>query len=135
LDKSKLKGTLNEPVRAALIPQNAQWLAGEGAGSWFYISQLKPGEFMIKRYSPNGNLECAGEFAISNNKPFNIQKPFHFDYLSHCSKVMIIQNEFEIKLTRIKKTILEKANIEKGLYTEDVPHSVKKTLKKSMEFC
>jgi hypothetical protein len=132
-DKSKLKGTLSEPVRAVEIPQSAQWLAGEGAGSWFAISHLETKRYALLRFGPDGILECNGEFVISDNQPFNIEKPFTLGYLSHCGKVTIIQNEFEIKLIRIKKMNLEKANIEKGFYTEDVLQTVRKTLKKSME--
>jgi len=135
IDKSKLKGILPEPVRAAGIPQTAKWLAGEGAGSWFTISHLENEKYAVSRFAPDGKLECEGEFAISNNQPFNVESLFLIGYLSHCGKVTIIQNGFEIKLIRIKKMILEKANTKKGLYTEDVPQSVKKTLKKSMELC
>ena len=104
-DKSKLKVTLREPVRAAEIPQTAQWLAGEGAGSWFYISKLETGEYRIIRFSPDGKPECEGEFIISNDQLFNIQKPYRFGYLSHCGKVAIIQNNSVIEfIRRIKVT-------------------------------
>lgn len=101
-DKRKLKGTLCEPERAAGIPQRAQWLAGEGSGSWFTISQFKNGKYTVSRFAPDGKLECEGEFTISNNQPFRIKKPFHFGYLSHCGKVSLIQGQQRIELKRIK---------------------------------
>lgn len=116
-DKSKLKGTLSEPVRAAVIPQTAHWLAGEGAGSWFYISQLEIGEYRIKRVSHDGKLECEGEFIISNNQPFNIEKSHRFSYLSHCGKVTIIQNNTVIELIRRTKLTQAKSFLERDKIT------------------
>ncbi len=102
-DKSKLAGTLKEPARAAGIPLTAQWLSGEGAGSWFAIGQSKTGKYFVSRFGPNGKLECAGEFTITNNQPFNINQFFRFDYLSHCRKVRIIQNNVLIELERTER--------------------------------
>ncbi len=102
-DKSKLKGTLSEPLRFIGIPQSAQWLAGEGAGSWFAISHIETKKYVVSRFSPDGKLECEGEFIISNNQPFNIKKPYRFGYLSHCEKVTIIQNDIRILLKRIHR--------------------------------
>lgn len=128
-DKSILKGTLNEPERVSEIPQTAQWLAGEGAGSWFTINQSESGLYLISRFAPDGKLECAGKFIISNNQQFNINQPYRFDYLSHCQKVTIIQDEIVVKLHKVKKINLEKANTEIG-FTEDVPQTFIKTTKK-----
>jgi hypothetical protein len=101
-DKSILKGTLREPERATGIPQNAQWLAGEGAGSWFAIRYLESEKYVVSRFAPDGKLECKGEFIISNNQPFNIEKPYRFGYLSHCGKVSLIQGQQKIEFTRVK---------------------------------
>lgn len=101
-DKSKLKGTLNEPVRAAGIPHTAQWLSGEGVGSWFTIIQSETDSYSISRFGPKGELECVGKFTISNNQPFNIILPFRFDYLSHCWKVNIKQEGQIIEFRRIE---------------------------------
>lgn len=103
-DKSKLAGTLKEPARAAGIPPTAQWLSGEGAGSWFAIGQSKTGKYFISRFGPDGKLECEGEFTITNNQPFNINQSFRFDYLSHCRKVRISQNGHIIDFNRLRKS-------------------------------
>lgn len=102
-DKSKLKGVLPEPVRPGNVPGNAQWLAGEGAGSWFSISQSKTGKYCVSHFSPDGKLECEGVFAIANNQRFKIDEPYRFDYLSHCRKVIISQNNALIELKRIER--------------------------------
>ena len=124
-DKSKLKGTLKEPVRAAGIPATAQWLAGEGAGSWFSIVPADGGEFEITRFSPEGKVECAGIFIHTDRQSFNPEIPYQIDYLSHCRKVKIIQNGFDVKLIRIKKINLGKGNIKNELRIEDVLEAVK----------
>lgn len=100
-DKSKLKGTLPEPPRPKNIPEFAQWLSGEGSGSWFDIHQLESGNYLISRFDPAGELECHGEFQISNNQSFIINLPFHFEYLSHCRKVRISQEKRLIEFGRI----------------------------------
>lgn len=99
-DKTILKGTLNEPYRADGIPKTAQWLSGEGAGSWFSISPYENEKYIISRFSPSGDLECEGEFIIRNNLPFNIKQPFRFNYLSHCREVRIRQKTHLIEFER-----------------------------------
>ncbi len=101
-DKTTLKTTLPAPNLPKGIPATSQWISGEGAGSWFNINE-KENRFYISRYSPSGGLECESEFIISNNQRFNISLPFHFDYLSHCSQVIIRQNEIIIEFERLKK--------------------------------
>jgi hypothetical protein len=123
-DKSKLKGTLREPERAAGIPQTAQWLAGEGAGSWFTISCLENEKYAVSRFAPDGTTECEGEFIISNNQPYNIEKPYRFDYLSHCGIIKIRQNNVLIELERIEQTA--KADIS---YKKDESVSSKNAIK------
>ncbi|MDB4583100.1 hypothetical protein N9164_08105 [Draconibacterium sp.] len=107
-DKSVLKTTLPTPLRPEGIPATAQWLSGEGAGSWFNIIEKKNNRFFISRYSLLGGLECESEFIISNNQPFNINNPYRFRYLSHCRKVKIRQNENSIEFERLKKYDLSK---------------------------
>jgi len=102
-DKSFLKETLREPGKPAGIPENAQWLAGEGAGSWFSITPVDGGKFEIARFSPEGKVECAGIFAVTGNHSFNIENPYRIDYLSHCHKVALQQNQNNLELIRIDK--------------------------------
>lgn len=102
-DKSKLKVTLSEPERASGIPQNAQWLAGEGAGSWFSIIPAEDDKLEITRFSPLGGTECRGIFKTTQNQPIYLDKPYRINYLSHCRKVVIVQNKKKIVLTFSRK--------------------------------
>ena len=89
----KLPDVLPQPVKPKGLPDNIKWLAGEGAGSWFYIEVL-PGsqiEFRISRFSPIGRLECEGIFMGSKN--FRADKEFIVTYPSHCQKVTVIQGK------------------------------------------
>ena len=90
-DKSKLKLTLVQPLKATNIPDNALWLSGEGAGSWFSINQVTK-NYRISRYSPEGELECSGVFKVSNFNSFNINLPFQIEHLSHCQNVVVSQS-------------------------------------------
>ncbi len=85
-----LTQTMQEPDRPNTIPEAAQWLAGEGAGSWFYMKRLG-GVYHISRYSPSGQLECEGEFVKTGTQIFNIDQPYSFVHLSHCRQVRIEQ--------------------------------------------
>lgn len=97
-DKSILKTTLPEPARNNKIPEKAQWLSGEGCGSWLNLT-FNNGNYEITRISPQGEIEFQGEFVISNNKVFDINLPYKFEHLSHFEKVNIKQdiNKIEFK--------------------------------------
>ena len=94
----KLKSTLQEPVRSLQIPKSAQWLSGEGAGSWFHIVS-KDEYFEVVRYSPEGKIECSGIFQNISNDKLNLQIRHQFIHLSHCKEVRIEQggNVFILK--------------------------------------
>lgn len=99
-DKRKLKLTLEQPTKNDKIPENAQWLSGEGSGSWFSINQVLE-NFRISRYSPEGELECDGLFKVFDNNSFNINLPFQIDHLSHCQSVVVKQSENKIAFKRL----------------------------------
>jgi hypothetical protein len=94
--------TLPEPNRPDDLPKSAQWLAGEGAGSWFFIEiTSKENEFLIKRFSPKGKLECRGIFQMESTMcNLDLQKTFKFVHLSHCAFVHIEQSKVVFKLIR-----------------------------------
>jgi hypothetical protein len=97
-NKQNLKQTLPAPEKHLLIPNQAQWLAGEGAGSWFHI--VYDNNYEIFRFSSEGKIECRGIFKIINNNFFNINEPYQFIHLSHCQTVRIKQNNLLIDLKR-----------------------------------
>lgn len=89
--------TLNEPKSPSHIPSECQWLAGEGAGSWFLLELLEEC-FQVTRFSPDGSIECQGEFEIANGISFDIKIGYKFTYLSHCNKITLLQGDQTIVL-------------------------------------
>ena len=78
------------------IPEKAQWLSGTvGSGSWFSITDEK-NKYRIKRFSPEGKLECDRIFTVDNSA-FDLHIDYKFTFLSHCKECTIIQNELTYK--------------------------------------
>jgi hypothetical protein len=90
-----LTGTITAPELPVSIPSNAQWLLGQGAGTWFSIAETSnSNQYQIKRFKPAGELDCDRVFEIDDNgSVFDISKPYQFIHISHCAKCSIIQNE------------------------------------------
>ena len=79
------------------VPDNAQWLGGVGAGSWFVITEVN-NFFSISRYSKLGDPECSGNF-ICSPRGLDLTQEFKFTYLSHCKLCTIIQAEITYTLS------------------------------------
>ena len=99
-DKSILKKTLPRPERHPDIPETAQWLSGEGAGSWFYLNP-ENGEYSISRYNQFGKLESEGRYVKLNGVKFNNGENFRFTHLSNSAKVRIQQNGHIVEFERV----------------------------------
>lgn len=97
-----LKSTLPAPPKPEALPASAQWLAGEGAGSWFVIAKTrKKNYYKISRFSPKGKLECKGIFSQEHNmENFDIELPYTITHLSHCAQVSVIQNSINFSFSR-----------------------------------
>ncbi len=80
---------LPAPKIPASLGEDANWLAGEGAGSWFQIAHIDGIIFKISRYSSVGKLECEGFFVGEN---INLSEPYAFTYPSHCQRVSLLQD-------------------------------------------
>ncbi len=90
------RGTLDAPDQPDSVPNNAQWLSGQGAGVWFCIDKTNvPNEYLIQRFTPEGELDCKRIFAIENAKGFDLNQPYQFVHISHCAKCRIVQNNQE----------------------------------------
>ncbi len=98
--KQHLYTTLSAPELAEGIPENSQWLAGEGAGSWFYI-ESEDKVYRIIRYSSEGKIECSGLFNTVSINDFQINAAFEFVHLSHCKSVTIRQLDQILKFHRV----------------------------------
>ena len=95
-----VKSTLPEPEKHTSIPANSQWLSGEGAGSWFSIKKENE-KFYVSRYSPEGKVECEGEFVCKNEHQFSIEMKYQFVHLSHCKTVHIVQESSTFIFERV----------------------------------
>lgn len=102
-DSDLLKQTLPEPQRPIFLPKQAQWLAGEGAGSWFLIEYIKDKQlYEITRLSPKGKVECRGQFRIVNTRQhLDFKTDYQFVHLSHCAVVHIEQKEFRFEFCSV----------------------------------
>ncbi|AWV98465.1 DUF6695 family protein [Arcticibacterium luteifluviistationis] len=79
------RGTLPPPEKPVNLPEKMQWLAGEGAGSWFHIEFMSENLAQINRYNPKGEFECAGLFISKDS--ININELYEITHLSHCMEV------------------------------------------------
>lgn len=96
--KTTLPKILTAPVQPSEISDDAKWLSGEGAGSWFVIVESEMhGCWEVTRYSPEGNLECRETF--TSKYMFDLKQKYTITYPSHCAKVTIEQNNQTIQLT------------------------------------
>ncbi len=92
------------PPKEPNIPKEAQWLGGQGVGSWFYLSkpkELAKNNYRIVRYAPNGDIECNRIFETSEY--FDINQPYQFTYISHCQQCTIIQNNKKLLFNYLKE--------------------------------
>lgn len=101
LAKGYLQSTLPAPVVPGNLPSHAQWLSGEGAGSWFVIHLVGAGFYEVARFDPEGRLECKGVFKVRGASFFDIERPFQVTYLSHCQQVTLSQEGSVVVLDRI----------------------------------
>lgn len=93
--EEKLKGTILPADLHPNIPQTAMWLSGQGEGTWFVVTKedrLLENEYRVRRFSPQGNLECDRVFELKE-EGFSIQHQFHIAHVSHCAIVRVKQNE------------------------------------------
>ncbi|MFC2115977.1 DUF6695 family protein [Bacteroidota bacterium] len=99
LDPKSLKSTLQAPPRDARIPDNAQWLSGEGAGSWF-VFEVQNSELRVTRYSPDGIMECTGLYKNKNAHEAVPDDSFRITYPSNCKEVSFKKKETELRFER-----------------------------------
>ena len=96
-----LEKTLTPPERHSNVPVHAQWLAGEGAGSWFVLNP-KHGKLEVIRYSPEGLIECKGFYANKYGWLPDNKKPVEVKYPSNCKTISLEFNRKKIEFERVK---------------------------------
>lgn len=99
LNARELKSALAAPVRPVNIPENAQWLSGEGAGSWFAFKREEDG-IKVTRYAPSGEIECNGMFEMTKDLDHLINTKLIITYPSNCMEVSLLSDKRKIKIQR-----------------------------------
>jgi hypothetical protein len=99
LNTKSLRSTLEPPARNNKIPENAQWLGGEGAGSWFDL-KAQNRQLMVTRYSPDGKVECTGLYKNQNNQGILPDNSFRVTYPSNCKVISLASNDRLIQFER-----------------------------------
>ena len=81
----ELKSTLKPVNKPKNLPNNAQWLSGEGAGSWFSF-KFENNKLKVNRYSPEGELECTGYFQNKRTDIIAFEE-LEIAYPSNCKSI------------------------------------------------
>ncbi|MEX0980728.1 MAG: DUF6695 family protein [Bacteroidales bacterium] len=101
LNREELLSTLPQPEKHPGIPGGAQWLSGEGAGSWF-VFDAGEGALKVTRYSPDGKVECRGLYEGAGISHVTSGGHFTVDYPSDCEKILLKNGIRKIRFTRVK---------------------------------
>lgn len=99
LDSISLNSTLMPPSRHKNIPANAQWLGGEGAGSWF-VFETQHSQLSVTRYSPEGTVECTGLFRSQKNEDISPDNSYRITHPSNCKIVSLVNRNGELRFER-----------------------------------
>jgi hypothetical protein len=85
---------LPPPPRPDALPEDAQWLAGESAGSWFVLHSID-GRLRVWRYSRVGVLECQSDHPLGL---LPLTATLQVTYPSDCSRVTVRVNGATVTL-------------------------------------
>lgn len=99
LSKDRQRNVLPEPNKERNIPQKAQWLAGEGSGSWFH-GEIQGSFLSVTQYSPKGIIESTGLFKPNSGLPTSLDN-FNVTYMSHGKKITLTDGSDVISFYRI----------------------------------
>jgi len=99
LDHESLISTLQAPSKHSGIPENAQWLGGEGAGSWFDF-EFENSRLRVTRYSPDGFIECAGYYESPHGYGIWPDNSFRFTYPSNCKVISLANHNRFLRFER-----------------------------------
>jgi hypothetical protein len=98
IPQSNLQTVLPTPNRHVAIPIGAKWISGEGAGSWFHFNRMAE-IFIVRRYSPEGDLEFSGVYEVIGDSYFFPESPFDLNYLSHYKQINLVQAGKAIRMS------------------------------------
>jgi hypothetical protein len=94
------------------IPEDAQWLSGEGAGSWFSL-RFRDVFLIVTRYAPDGTVECSGMYQesvggsgkASSSLLQRNYSDFRLDHPSNCKEVALLYQGVRV---RFERTVIER---------------------------
>ncbi|MFA9391324.1 MAG: DUF6695 family protein [Prolixibacteraceae bacterium] len=99
--RNRLNSTLPCPEKHPKIPEGVQWLAGEGAGSWFHLER-ENSLLKVTRYAPSGFKECSSLF--SNREALKNPGELQSIKITHPSNCQTITIHSEGRIHRFQKT-------------------------------
>jgi len=79
------------PERKPLIPATAQWLGGLGEGAWLHIAKKTQSQYLISKYSADGDLQYTIETLCIQH--FHIDRPYSFTYHFSHTHYTILQED------------------------------------------
>lgn len=88
------------PKKVEGLHENAQWLSGIAAGSWYEIHKTEAlNQYRYRRISPYGNIDCDAVFIVEDSS-FNYKKQYKVVHYSNCHFFHVKQNEKVFKFNR-----------------------------------
>lgn len=99
-DKKFLNTTLQQPEKTPAIPSNAQWLSGEGVGSWFSF-ELHKNSLKATRFSQEGAIECSGLYKNITSESVPLDHEYKITYPSNCKVISLVNSTQEFQFNRI----------------------------------
>ncbi len=96
--------TQSEPLKPDSVPDDAQWLSGEGAGSWFDL-KLNETTLSATRYSEKGTVECQGQYQSKKRLSNYGHSEWKVTYPSDCSRITITNGHENIKFVRSSPSV------------------------------
>jgi len=109
LSRPELTSTLPQPARYAGIPENAQWLSGEGAGSWFAFT-FEEDILKVTRYSPDGNIECRGNYQGPLEQVAGADQSAIVDYPSNCKEFVLKADGKKLIFSRMFDDVMSQSH-------------------------
>ncbi len=82
------------------IHEDAQWLAGVGAGAWFELHKTdRDTEYNYRKIAPCGHINVNDVFVV-NDTAFNYHEDFNFVHYSNCKFFHVEQNDMVFRFDR-----------------------------------
>jgi len=103
-DKEFFRSTLPAPGRELKIPESAQWLSGEGAGSWYHLEYSRQ-LTTVSRYSPDGLIESVWQFEPLPTESLPQSKMLTITYPTDARGISLKNGKGIIRLNKLKHQV------------------------------